>query len=196
MSKTIFETLSVIDMGTKIKTLQGNAYIPWMEVKVELKKHYPEYEEIVGLNPDGLPYFDSPYGVFVNVAVVINGQVERENYPVLDGANKSMKAQPYKYMTKRGEKSVEACNSFWINAAIKRAFVKCAAGHGLGAYIFQDLPTPEEETISSAQLQEIVDLIKKKGKNIADVCQAWNVPRLAQLHEVNYDNFVLWLETN
>ena len=192
--KSIFEVLSVIDMGHKIKVLQGNRYLAWYDVKFELKKHYPEYIEEVVLNEDGLPYFASPLGIFVNVSVTIDGQTEREIYPVLDGANRALKMDSYKYTVRSGTKTVQAVTSFDINTAIKRAFVKCVAGQGLGAYVFQDLPTAEVETVDSAQLQAILDKIKEKGLVLSEVCQAWNIVKIAQLHEVNYQTLMDWLE--
>lgn len=193
--KSVWETLSTIDLGHKLKAIQGNRYLAWFDVKNELKKHYPTYREVVELTPEGLPYFASEVGLFVNVAVIIEDQVEREIYPVLDSANRALKLQPYTYTTKKGQRTVQAATSFDINTAIKRAYVKCVAGHGLGAYVFQDLPTAEVETVSSAQMQEIMDTIKKRGLILADVCKAWNINKIAQLHEVNFEPFMLWLES-
>ncbi len=193
--KSIFETLSIIDMGHKIKAVQGKKYLPWIDVETELAKHYPEVEEVIKLNPDGLPYFASALGIFVNVTVIIDGYPKQELYPVLDGANRALKMEPYSYTTKNGEKTVNAVTSFDINTAIKRAYVKCVARHGLGAYVFQDLPTAEVETVNSTQLQQIMDLINKRGVSTADICQAWNVHKPAQIHATNFDSFMLFIET-
>ncbi len=193
-AKSVFDTLSVIDMGHKLKAVQGHRYLAWYDVKAELKKHYPSAEEKIELTENGLPFFTSPLGIFVNVSVTINGHTERELYPVLDTANRALKMESYKYMTKKGEKAVQACTSFDINTSIKRAYVKCVAGHGLGIYVYQDLPTADVETVSGAQLQEIMDKIKERGLNLKDTCQAWNIVKPAQLHEVNFDSFMLWLD--
>jgi hypothetical protein len=65
--------------------------------------------------------------------------------PVMDGANKSMKKQPYKYSTRYGEKSVESATTFDINKTMMRCLVKNLAMFGLGIYIFagDDIPTSE-----------------------------------------------------
>jgi hypothetical protein len=62
--------------------------------------------------------------------------------PVMDGKNKAMKREAYKYMTKFGEKSVEAFTMFDVNKAIMRCLTKNLAMFGLGLYIYagEDLP--------------------------------------------------------
>ena len=66
--------------------------------------------------------------------------------PVMDGANKSMKDEPYTYQVKEYEnrkwtgnyvdKAVEAATMFDINTAIMRCLVKNIAMFGLGLYIY------------------------------------------------------------
>ena len=41
MSKTVYETLSAINVGKYIKELQKNKYIPWSDAWGEVKKVYP-----------------------------------------------------------------------------------------------------------------------------------------------------------
>ena len=80
-----------------------------------------------------------------NTSVTIDGETLPMWLPVMDGANKSMKKQPYKYSTRYGEKSVEAATTFDINKTMMRCLVKNLAMFGLGIYIFagDDIPTSE-----------------------------------------------------
>jgi hypothetical protein len=71
--------------------------------------------------------------------------------PVMDGANKSMKHEPYTYSTRYGDKSVEQASMFDINKTLMRCLVKNLAMFGLGHYIFagEDLPESESDTIAN-----------------------------------------------
>ncbi len=192
--KSIFDTLAVIDMGHKLKALQGQRYLSWYDVEAELSKHFPLFEEKINFTADGLPYIATPLGIFVNVTVTIDGYAKTEIFPVLDGANRSLKMGAYEYMTRSGKKTVKACTSFDINTSIKRAFVKCVARHGLGIYVYQDLPTAEAETVNSTQLQQMMNKINERGLNVHAVSQAFNINKPAQLHEINFENFMKFVE--
>lgn len=192
--KSIFGILSQIDMGQKIKTQQGHRYLSWYDVKAEIKKHFPEVKEDVKLTEFGQPYFASPLGIFVVVSVTIDDITETEFYPVLDTANRALKMESYEYTTKNGKKTVQAATSFDINTSIKRAYVKCCAGHGLGIYIFQDLPTADVETLDSSQLQAVMNKVKEKKLTLSKVCSAWNIEKPAQLWASNFDLFMDYLE--
>lgn len=81
--------------------------------------------------------------------ITINGITKRMWLPVMDGANKSMKDQPYKYTTRNGEKTCEAASMTDINKAYMRCLTKNISMFGLGMYIYagEDLPEkPEEDT--------------------------------------------------
>jgi hypothetical protein len=67
----------------------------------------------------------------------------------MDGANKAMKAESYKYKTKSYEKVCAAASAFDINKSIMRAFAKAIAMHGLGTYVFrgEDFPKKIEEEL-------------------------------------------------
>jgi hypothetical protein len=71
--------------------------------------------------------------------------------PVMDGANKAMKRQPYtykvwdRYNNKWQEKQVAAATMFDINKTIMRCLVKNLAMFGLGLYIYAGEDLPESD---------------------------------------------------
>ena len=87
-----------------------------------------------------------------------NGETKSMWLPVMDGANKAMKAQPYTYQVKKygddkrwhGEyedKEVKAATMFDINTAIMRCLVKNIGMFGLGLYIYAGEDVPDGETV-------------------------------------------------
>jgi hypothetical protein len=83
----------------------------------------------------------------VMTSVTINGETLEMWLPVMDGANKSMMAKPYKYSTRYGDKTVEAATMFDINKTIMRCLTKNLAMFGLGHYIYAGEDIPESETV-------------------------------------------------
>ena len=147
----VFETLfgiNVNDHTEKKKT--GNAeltYLSWPFAWAEIKKRYPDaHYEIEKFN--GLPYvFDPATGYLVYTKVTIDGVTHEMWLPVMDGANKAMKAEPYKYYNKYGKEfTCEAATMFDVNKTIMRCLVKNLAMFGLGLYIYagEDLPEGEK----------------------------------------------------
>src|SRR5699024_6688779 len=86
---------------------------------------------------------------FVQVSVTIKGKTETELLPVLDFKNKSLP---------RG-----SATTFDINKAHKRCFVKAAALHGLGLYIYNGEGMPEQP---KAKPEHIKNLKEKKAKAV------------------------------
>ena len=78
--------------------------------------------------------------------------------PVMDGANKAMKTEPYTYqvwnktMRQYENRKVEAATMFDVNRSILRALVKNLAMFGLALYIYagEDMP----ESIESAEASQ------------------------------------------
>jgi DNA-directed RNA polymerase subunit RPC12/RpoP len=87
----------------------------------------------------------------VYTSVTAGGLTYEMWLPVMDGANKTMKALPYKYTTYRGEKTVEAMTMFDVNKTVMRCLVKNLAMFGLGLYIYagEDLPQDIKEYVCS-----------------------------------------------
>ncbi len=83
-----------------------------------------------------------------DTTVTIGGKTLEMWLPVMDGANKSMKANPYTYTTRYGDKEVAGATMFDINKTIMRCLVKNLAMFGMAIYIYagEDMPTSEEPT--------------------------------------------------
>ena len=194
--KTVFETLSIIDVSGITSAKQGQKYISWSDCWNGIKRIYPNASYEVLENDAGLPFFESTMGIFVKVEVTINGETQKMIMPVLDSINKSMKSEQYSYMTKKGERTVNACTSFDINTSIMRCVVKCCAlfGFGLNVYRGQDLPNPE--LIDSTQISNISNAIAKNNLMLSDLNKVFGINKLSELMAYNYDGAMQWIEDN
>lgn len=192
--KSVFETLSVIDVRQITSSKQGQNFISWSDCWNGVKKIYPNAKYEVLENKDELPYFESSMGIFVKVRVTIEDETQQMIMPVLDSINKAMKSEQYSYMTKKGERTVNACTSFDINTSIMRAVVKCCAlfGFGLNVYRGQDLPNPE--LLDASQITEISNLIAKHNLMLGDLNRAFGINKLSELYANNFESALQWIE--
>ena len=98
-----FVKLFAIDFKDHLEVKKsGNTelkYVSWAYAWAEVKKLYPAASyEVKKFN--GLPYvYDPITGFMVYTTVTIEGVSHEMWLPVLDGANKAMKAVPYTYTT-------------------------------------------------------------------------------------------------
>ena len=98
-----FVKLFAIDFKDHLEVKKsGNTelkYVSWAYAWAEVKKLYPAASyEVKKFN--GLPYvYDPITGFMVYTTVAIEGVSHEMWLPVLDGANKAMKAVPYTYTT-------------------------------------------------------------------------------------------------
>jgi len=171
-TKSVFETLSAINVNDKVEKKSGLTYLSWAWAWGEVKKVYPDAVYSVIQDPSTLkPYFfDEALGYMVMTNVTIQGQTLEMWLPVMDGANKSMKHEPYTYSTRYGDKSVEQASMFDINKTLMRCLVKNLAMFGLGHYIFagEDLPESESDTISTPSKAPAKPVIAKAPKANAE----------------------------
>ena len=153
--ETIFEMLSKINVNKFVEKKNGLTYLSWAYAWSEVKKNCPDATYEIGETT-----YDDALGFMCNTSVTIDGETLPMWLPVMDGANKSMKKQPYKYSTRYGEKSVEAATTFDINKTMMRCLVKNLAMFGLGIYIFagDDIPTSEVQE----EVKEIALISLKK----------------------------------
>ncbi len=144
---SVFEKLNAINVNGHTEEKNGLTYLSWAWAWAEVKKVYPDAEYSI-MKFNGLPYvFDENTGYMVYTTVTIEGKTHEMWLPVMDGANKAMKAEPYTYINKwKQEKTCEAATMFDINKTIMRCLVKNLAMFGLGLYIYagEDLPESEE----------------------------------------------------
>jgi len=201
-----FKHLITIDMSKKVKVLQRQRFIPWVDQWAELKKIHPSSSYKVIEDENGLPYFSSSLGIFVKVEVTVEGETIKEIYPVMNGANKALKEIAYTYKVKEYinkqptgkmiDKTVEPATSFDINTAIKRCLAKCIGLHGLGLYIYQDEAMPEVELINSSQLHEITNLCASKNINVSDLTKAFSITKVTEFYASTFDNAIEWVNSN
>lgn len=122
-----FARLNAINVSEHVEKKGAFSYLSWPFAVAQLRLADPmACWEVRRFN--GLPYLSSEAGVFVEVAVTVQGVTLSQIHPVLDGRNRPILAP----------------TSFDINTSIQRCLVKAIALHGLGLYIYagEDLPQP------------------------------------------------------
>lgn len=209
MAEQVFDTLFAVNVNEHTeKKKTGNVeltYLSWAYAWAEVKKRYPYASyEIEKFN--GLPYvYDPMTGYMVYTTVTIEGVTHEMWLPVMDGANKAMKSEPYEYTTGYGQyqktKVCEAATMFDINKTIMRCLVKNLAMFGLGLYIYagEDLPEGEQEepkeqpkkvdrmakyktpTINQDEAAELEKALVSANVNIEALCKQMKVKKLIDL---------------
>ena len=159
-----FNYLYALNFNDRTEKKNGLTYLTWAVAWAEFKKQYPSatYRIVKDANTD-LPYFvDERLGIIVYTEVTVDGLTYEMWLPVMDGANKAMRLEPYtyqvwdKYKNNYIEKKVDAATMFDINKTIMRCLVKNLAMFGLGLYIYagEDLPEETSETTAEAMKTE------------------------------------------
>ena len=125
-----FARLNAINVSEHIEKKGGFSYLSWPYAVAQLRLADPTATWHV-CRFDGKPYLLCEAGVFVEVAVTVQGVTLSQIHPVLDGRNRPI-PEP---------------TAFDINTSIQRCLVKAIALHGLGLYIYagEDLPQPLAE---------------------------------------------------
>ena len=197
-----FARLNAINVSEHIEKKGGFAYLSWPFAVAQLR--LADASAVWEVRRfDGLPYLATDTGVFVEVAVTVQGVTLSQIHPVLDGRNRPILAP----------------TSFDINTSIQRCLVKAIALHGLGLYIYagEDLPTeaandsaalpkPTEvaapipartyaaQTISSAQQTNIQRLALEVGTDVERVVAHFGVSSLKDIRVADYLRVVRSLE--
>ena len=114
-----FARLNAINVSEHIEKKGGFSYLSWPYAVAQLRLADPAATWDVR-RFDGLPYLACDAGVFVEVAVTVQGVTLSQIHPVLDGRNRPLMSP----------------NSFDINTSIQRALVKAIALHGCGLYVY------------------------------------------------------------
>ena len=204
----VFKKLNAVNVNENTEKKNGLTYLSWAWAWAELKKVYPSATYKIR-HFDGNPYlYDSNLGYMVMTEMTVEGITHEMWLPVMDGANKAMKAEPYTYEVKEYsygkwtgnyvEKEVAPATMFDINTAIMRCLTKNIAMFGLGLYIYagEDLPEESEEAKEEkkkkAEIEKKSDDISKmkiskiKVDSLANKAVADNVPlkRILELYKV------------
>jgi len=161
MTTNYFSELYKVDVSGHIEKKGKFSYVSWPFAVAELRKRHPEATwEVCRFND--MPFMVTPAGVFVEVAVTVNGVKLSQIHPVLNAQNKPI-AEP---------------NAFDINTSIQRALVKAIALHGLGLFIYagEDLPEVEavpfnleaaQADVQAAETLEVLQAVYKRHGAIA-----------------------------
>lgn len=212
---TVFDELNAINVNDKTEKKKSGSteltYLSWTWAWAEVKKRFPEAHYEIVMH-DGLPYvYDENTGYMVFTNVTIDGITHMMWLPVMDGANKAMKNQPYTYSTKyNGEKTVDAVTMFDVNKTIMRCLVKNLAMFGLGLYIYagEDLPEVEVEEqktaqevakkklekIDSVQLNALKEILAGNGIDEKTVLDLYKLESLTDVTNQKYENIQSHLE--
>jgi Protein of unknown function (DUF1071) len=124
-----FAHLNSINVNEHVETKGGFTYLSWPYAVTQLRMADPTATWEVR-RFDGRPYLLCEAGVFVEVAVTVQGVTLSQLHPVLDARNRPI-PEP---------------DAFQVNTSIQRALVKAIALHGLGLYIYagEDLPGSQD----------------------------------------------------
>ena len=145
-------------------------YLSWAWAWQEFLKICPEatYEIKKFTNPitgKTTTYLeDEELGFMVYTSITARGVTREMWLPVMDGANKAMKRQPYEYTVDRGgkqyTKQVRAVSMFDVNKTIMRCLTKNIAMFGVGLYIYagEDLPIELGEPCTAKQIEKMREL--------------------------------------
>ena len=201
-----FARLNAINVSAHIEKKGGFSYLSWPYAVAQLRLADPTASWTV-VRFNGLPYLATEAGVFVEVAVTVQGITLSQIHPVLDGRNRPLIAP----------------NSFDINTSIQRALVKAIALHGLGLYIYagEDLPvTPNESTaandeppkptqmsaerpaaspagptISAMKQTHIHRLITETGTDIVRFCEYFGINSIKDIADADFVRVIRSLES-
>jgi hypothetical protein len=166
--KSVFETLSAINVNDKVEQKNGLTYLSWAWAWAEVKKNYPSATyKVVKDEASNMPFvFDPHMGYMCSTEVTIQEQTLEMWLPVMDGANKAMKLEAYEYTTRYGKKSVQGATMFDINKTIMRCLVKNLAMFGLGHYIYagEDIPQDDKSVAEKLATPKKVKTTSKKAE--------------------------------
>jgi hypothetical protein len=175
-----FKELVAVDVS-KHTAKKGNfTYLAWTFAHEQLAMRDPEYTYVTHDFPASdegqirYPYLATPAGCFVRVGVVFKGKTWVETLPILDFKNKPVSANDV--------------NSMDVNTALKRCFVKAAAHHGIGLYIYEGLDAPPERDVSDIPAHKVVLTGGKfEGFELGELASKGGIEGLGHLK---------WLSTN
>lgn len=200
-----FEKLLRLDVNSKTeKKKSGNTqltYLSWSFAWSEFVKVYPLAKYEIVKNKDGLPYFADASGAMVYTKVTVEDLTHEMWLPVMNGANKAMKSEPYTYEViewvnkqRTGNmipKEVESFTMFDVNKTVMRCLVKNLAMFGLGLYIYAGEDLPEAEPIKNINQEQVLELVKliaeaKTTMSAMFTGLKWNISRLEDIAEQNF----------
>ena len=145
-AKSVWETLSEIDVSAHLEQKGKFSYVSWAWAWALVKQKYPlaTFKKLTFIDNQSnvLPFMrDSLTYTYVSCSINIDGIEQSEIFPVLGNRNEPLKA----------------ATSFQVNTAHQRCLVKCLAYFGFGTNIYpgEDLPVMYENyEVKKANKQE------------------------------------------
>jgi hypothetical protein len=200
MSTNQFATLNAIDVSKHVEKKGSFSYLSWPYAVAQLRIAAPTATWEVR-RFDGLPYLACDAGVFVEVAVTVQGITLSQIHPVLDSRNRPLLSP----------------TAFDINTSIQRCLVKAIALHGLGLYIYagEDLPQPLADaandagtsqseprndmrrsgpTITGPQQMQIHQLVLSTGTDLNRLLAHFGIEGLKDLPSIEFSRVIRTLE--
>lgn len=166
-----FVELAKINVNEHIERKGQFSYLSWPFAVEKLRQFDPAATWQVQ-RFDGLPYLKTEMGVFVEVAVTIQGITLSQIHPVLDSKNRPL-LEP---------------SSFDINTSIQRCLVKAIALHGLGLYIYagEDLPDSDAPTVAKPPSQPAQPSRSATVRDFPKRDNGFSDPELLTVNQLRY----------
>lgn len=160
--KSVFMTLSAIDVTDKLKKKNGMDYLPWSSAWAITKELYPDAHFDVYKDAEGKLYHTDGKTCWVEVSVTIQGETQTETLAVMNHRNASILA--------------DDIMSTETNKSIKRCLVKCLALFGLGLSLW-----------NGEELSDVAKAVKAKKKAEDDKKQKEEAAALETVHQAIID---------
>ena len=150
MEKTVFQTLSEIDITSKIKKKNKMDYLPWSSAWDFIKNTYPNAAYRIVKTENGCIYHNDGKTCWVETEVTIEDEIQTEVLPVLDYRNQAI--------------GLDKVTSSDVNKSIKRCLVKNLALFGLGLSLWNG-----EELSDNAKKADVDEALRNVQKNIINI---------------------------
>ena len=153
--KSVFATLSAIDITDKLKKKQNLSYLPWSSAWAIIKGLYPDATCHPVPAADGCLYHTDGKTCWVETTMTINGETQNETLAVMDHRNASIPA--------------DTVQSTQFEKSIKRCMTKNAALFGLGLSLWngEELSDEAKATRKKKQAEKAVEAEKAAAEKAA-----------------------------
>jgi hypothetical protein len=169
-----FAQLNKLSLTDLIERKGQFSYLSWSNAVAKLR----EFDSAATWEVkrfDGRPYLQTELGVFVEVAVTVQGITLSQIHPVLDSKNRP----------------ISIPNAFEINTSIQRCLTKAIGLHGIGLSLWsnEDIPegTGQVESLSAEQQAHIRSTIQTIGGDLSRLLAYFKVNKLEEIAASEYD---------
>ena len=152
MEKTVFQTLSEIDITSKIKKKNKMDYLPWSSAWDFIKNTYPNAAYRIVKTENGCIYHNDGKTCWVETEVTIEDEIQTEVLPVLDYRNQAI--------------GLDKVTSSDVNKSIKRCLVKNLTLFGLGLSLWNGEELSDNAKKKKADVDEALRNVQKNIINI------------------------------